>query len=121
MPISFPSLPETIRLPFAYAEFDPSGASDDASLMPYTCLMVGQMLPSGTAGAHSLHRPLSKAQADALFGRGSQLAQMCAAYLKANPVTRMLAIPVPDERPCPLPPACAASCSLAATRSSRAT
>lgn len=34
MAISFPSLPETVRLPFAYAEFDPTGASEDPSSMP---------------------------------------------------------------------------------------
>lgn len=96
MSISFPSLPDTLRLPFAYAEFDPTGASEGASLMPYTCLLVGQKLPEGTANAYSICRPMSKEQAETLFGQGSQLAAMCAAYLNANPVTKMLAIPVDD-------------------------
>lgn len=96
MTISFPSLPTTTRLPFAYAEFDPTNASDDPSLNPYTVLLAGQSLPTGTAEDHSVNRPMSKEQADKLFGKGSQLAAMVGAYLKANVVTKMLAIPVPD-------------------------
>ncbi|MCL1915671.1 MAG: phage tail sheath subtilisin-like domain-containing protein [Desulfovibrionaceae bacterium] len=96
MPVSFPSLPTTTRLPFAWAEFDPTGASEGPSLMPYTVLLAGQMLPEGSAEPYSVQRPMSKAQADALFGQGSMLAAMAAAYLKANPMTRMLAIPTLD-------------------------
>ncbi|MDR2051138.1 MAG: phage tail sheath subtilisin-like domain-containing protein [Deltaproteobacteria bacterium] len=97
MSISFPSLSDTVRLPFAYAEFDPSGASDDPALMPYTVLLAGQRLPSGSAPAHTLQRPMSASQANELFGRGSMLAVMCAAYLNANSVTKMLAMGVNDD------------------------
>lgn len=100
MAISFPSLPDTIRVPFAYAEFDPTGASDDPSVMPYTCLVVGQMITSGegkgAAEPLSVQRPMSAEQAVELFGRGSQAAAMCAAWLAANNVTKMLAIGVAD-------------------------
>jgi phage tail sheath gpL-like len=96
MSIAFNVLPDTVRVPFAYAEFDGSGASDDPALMPYTVLMVGQMLDSGTAEAGTVQRPMSAAQAATLFGEGSQLAAMCAAYLNANSITKMLAIGVKD-------------------------
>lgn len=96
MSIAFNALPDTVRVPFAYAEFDGSGASDDPALMPYTVLMVGQMLDSGTAEAGTVQRPMSAAQAATLFGEGSQLAAMCAAYLNANSITKMLAIGVKD-------------------------
>ena len=96
MTVSFNELPTSVRQPFAYAEFDPTGATDDPNVNPYTVLLVGQMLPSGTAESHSLNRPMSIEQADTLFGRGSQLAALVGAYLKANMVTKMLAIPVPD-------------------------
>lgn len=96
MSIAFNVLPDTVRVPFAYAEFDGSGASDDPAIMPYTVLMVGQMLDSGTAEAGSVQRPMSAAQAATLFGEGSQLAAMCAAYLNANSITKMLAIGVKD-------------------------
>ena len=45
MAISFPTIPETLRLPFAYAEFDPTGASDDPAVMPYTVLLAGSAWP----------------------------------------------------------------------------
>lgn len=100
MSISFPSLSTSVRLPFAYAEFDPAYRSSDASVMPYTGLLVGQMFTSGTnagtADPFTLQRPMSAEQAIALFGRGSQAAAMCAAWLNANPVTKMLCIGVPD-------------------------
>ena len=96
MSVSFPSLPETVRLPFAYAEFDPTGASDDPSVMPYTCLMVGQMLSTGTAEPYTQQRPMSAAQGVELFGQGSMAAAMVSAYLNANPVTKMLVIAAPD-------------------------
>lgn len=100
MSIAFPSLSNTVRLPFAYAEFDPAYRSEDASVMPYTGLVVGQMNTSGdhagSAEPYSLQRPMSAEQAVALFGRGSQVAAMCAAWLNANTVTKMLAIGVPD-------------------------
>lgn len=96
-PIVFPSLPDTVRQPFAYAEFDGTGATEDLSLNPFTVLLVGQMLDTGTAEPYSLTRPMSDRQACDWFGRGSMLAQMVSAYLTANPVTKMLAIPVPDD------------------------
>ena len=97
MTVPFPSVPNTIRLPFAYAEFDPTGASEGPAIMPYTVLLVGQMLPAGKAAAYSVQRPMTAAQGIEFFGRGSMLAEMTAAYLNANPTTRMLAIAAPDD------------------------
>ena len=97
MTVSFPSLPTTLRLPFAYAEFDPTGASEGPSLMPYTVLLAGQMLPTGKAEPYSVQRPMSAAQAVELFGQGSMLAEMAAAYLAANPTTKMMAIGTLDD------------------------
>lgn len=96
MTISFPSLPTSIRLPFAYTEFDPTLASLGASLMPYNVLLFGQKLAEGSAKDYQVCRPISKKQGDDLFGQGSMLSEMCAAYLNANPYTKMLAIPAPD-------------------------
>ena len=96
MSISFPSLSDGVRVPFIYGEFDPTGASEDPSLMPYTVLIMGQMLPSGKATPLEPFRPTSAKQADELAGKGSQLASMIKAYLVANNVTKMIAIPVPD-------------------------
>lgn len=94
--IVFPSLPDSARVPMMYTEFDPTGASDDASLMPYTVLVVGQMLGAGKAQPYTPYRPMSKKAGDELFGQGSQAASMVAAYLNANNLTKMLAIAAPD-------------------------
>lgn len=98
MSVAFPSLPATLRLPFAYAEFDPTGADSGSSAMPYTALLAGQMLPSGAAAPYTPQRPTSEKQADELFGRGSMLAAMVKAWLKANSLTKMIAIAVPDDQ-----------------------
>lgn len=92
----FSELPDAVRLPFAYAEFDPSQADRGLSEMPFTVLLVGQMLPTGEAEPFVPLRPTTTAQADRWFGAGSQLGQMVAAYLKPNRLTKMLALGVPD-------------------------
>jgi phage tail sheath gpL-like len=97
MPGAFSELPTDIRLPFTYTEFDPTQADRGLSEMPFNVLLVGQMLPSGTAEPLTPLRPTTEAQGRELFGRGSQLAQMIAAFLKANSFTKMTAIGVEDD------------------------
>ncbi len=92
----FSDLPDSVRLPFAYTEFDPSQADRGLSEMPYNVLLVGQMLDSGEAAPLTLQRPTTVAQAERYFGVGSMLAQMVAGYLGANRLTRMLALGVGD-------------------------
>jgi phage tail sheath gpL-like len=94
--IVFPSLADDVRVPFAYAEFDGSGASEDLSLNPFNVLISGQMLAAGTAEPYQVYRPMSKEQGQSLFGRGSMLARMVECYLAANPKTRMMVIPTRD-------------------------
>jgi phage tail sheath gpL-like len=92
----FSELPDAIRLPFAYAEFDPSQADRALSEMAFHVLIAGQMLPGGTADPLTAVRPTTDAQADNFFGKGSMLAEMCKAYLAANPITKMSAIGILD-------------------------
>ena len=96
MAISFNDIPEALRQPFVYTEFDPSQADLGLTENPFTVLLVGQMLDAGTADPLQIYRPTSADQAIQWFGQGSQLAQMVEFYLTANPVTKMLAIPVAD-------------------------
>jgi phage tail sheath gpL-like len=88
----FSELPDAVRLPFAYTEFDPSQADRGLSEMPYNVLLVGQMFAAGEAEPLTLQRPTTAAAAGRLFGAGSMLAQMVEAYLNANRLTRMLAL-----------------------------
>ncbi|MDL2226548.1 phage tail sheath subtilisin-like domain-containing protein [Deltaproteobacteria bacterium OttesenSCG-928-M10] len=92
----FSELPDALRLPFAYTEFDPSQADRGLSEMPFNVLLVGQMFETGEAEPLTLQRPTTTAQADRLFGAGSQLSQMAAGYLGANRLTRMMALGVND-------------------------
>jgi phage tail sheath gpL-like len=92
----FSELPDSVMLPFAYVEFDPSQADRGLATMPFNVLLVGQALPTGTADFYEPKRPTTAAQGNEFFGVGSQLAQMVEAYFKANSYTKMTAIGVPD-------------------------
>jgi phage tail sheath gpL-like len=96
MPSAFNEIPDNIRVPFVYVEFDPSQADRGLSTQQFTVLLAGQMLPSGKAEPLTPHAPATKEKAWELFGQGSQLAQMAEAYLKANRFTKMTAIGVLD-------------------------
>ena len=91
----FTELPDGIRLPFTYAEFDPSQADRSISQMAFNSLVTGQML-SGEAAPYDPKRITTGEQADRYFGRGSMLAEMCKASLAANFYTKLTAIGVPD-------------------------
>lgn len=95
LPGGYPALPANLKLPFAYAVFDPLAETEGQSA--YTVLLPGQMLPTGSAAPFELQRPMSAAQAAALFGAGSMLACMCAMFYKINSGIRVVALPVPDS------------------------
>lgn len=97
MTISFNEVPTTIRVPFCYIEFDNSRAQYGANALPYRGLLIGQKTAAGTATADTPVRVTSAAQAKTLFGAGSQLALMCAAWLSNNPFTEMFAAPLDDD------------------------
>jgi len=96
MPISFNDIPAAIRVPSMVVEFDSSKATDN-SLMTMRALCVGQKLATGIQAALVPVRVTSPGQAATLFGAGSMLAQMCAAYLKNDAVTALWAIAVEDD------------------------
>ncbi|MDR1110587.1 MAG: phage tail sheath subtilisin-like domain-containing protein, partial [Deltaproteobacteria bacterium] len=89
-------IPSDIRLPFTWTAFDPSQADRGASSMAFNVLLAGQMLPAGEAAPLVPKRITTEAQAIRFFGEGSQLAQMVAAFLKANNMTRLTAIGIHD-------------------------
>ncbi len=101
MAISFNEVPNTIRVPWMYVEFDSSRAVRGAQAQAYKTLIVGQMISAGdNAGSASPEVPIrvrSKNQADELFGPGSQISQMCAKYFENNTLTETWAIPLEDD------------------------
>lgn len=96
MTISFDNIPTTLRVPFVYAEFDNSNAVSGASSMPYTTLVCGHKLSTGSQASLEPVRVTSKEQAITLFGASSMLAQQCATYFTGDDSTEVYAVAV-DE------------------------
>ncbi len=94
--ISFNEIPDTVRTPFVYVEFDPSKAMQGATQQPYKCLVIGQRLASGSVAALVPTRVTSAAQAKSYFGQGSMLARMLEAQLEGNSWTETFAIALDD-------------------------
>lgn len=97
MTISFAQIPVTIRTPGQYVEFDNSLANKGLVRDMTRVLLLGQLLPSGTATPLDPVRVLSADHAVALFGRGSMLAAMAAAFKKANEDSDLWVVPVADN------------------------
>lgn len=94
MTISFNNVPSGIRVPLFYAEVDNSLAN--TSVTGLKVLLLGQMTNSGTAAADTPVLVTSSAVGVELFGAGSQLAIMNAAYRKNDSFGEVWAIPVAD-------------------------
>lgn len=94
MAVAFTVIPSSQKHPGVFIEsqaIPQPGAADRPSLL------FGQRLASGTTAANTLVQVADAADADARFGIGSMLAQMCAAYFKNDPNPRPLyAMPVAD-------------------------
>ena len=115
MPVSFNMLPARLRMPGFAVEFDNSMAWQGMALDAGKCLLIGQMLPTGTAPALT---PVRVSTADAainLFGRGSMLAEMVGAWKKSNEWGDLWVMPLADN-----PAGQAATYKLTVTASSPA-
>lgn len=97
MSISFNNIPTTLRLPWCYIEFDNSRAVQGDTDQPYTVLLVGQKLSSGTAAKEVPVLIISEAQAKTLFGAGSMLSMMVNAFRKTDSFTKTWALPLDDD------------------------
>jgi phage tail sheath gpL-like len=93
---SFVEIPVTWRVPGAYMEVKP--AINENAVLPFPArgLVMGQMYSTGTATPGAVYQINSKAQAKGLFGAGSMAADMCDAWINANPYTPMDAIGISD-------------------------
>ena len=94
MAISFSNIPSGIRVPLFYAEVDASAANLGANNL--RTLLIGQKLTDGVA---EVGKPVLVRSAQAgrdLFGRGSQLALMNAAYRQNDGFGEVWAIPVTE-------------------------
>lgn len=96
MTISFNQIPNNLRVPLFYAEFDNSLAVQGGAAQEYKVLMVGQKLAAGTQAALSPVDVTSAEQAQSLFGSGSMLADMVAKYLEGNRFNSLTCVALED-------------------------
>lgn len=97
MAISFNEIPNTIRVPLAYIEFDNSGALTGTAAVPYKLLVLGQRNADASAPALTPVRITSADQAGGLFGKGSMLHNMFRLIKAANSTLETWALPVADN------------------------
>jgi phage tail sheath gpL-like len=94
--ISFAAIPLDVRVPGSYVEFDSSRATAGLPPAETKILVIGQRLATGAAPALTPVRIIRAAEAVPAFGRGSQLAAMCAAAKAVNDRTELWAIALDD-------------------------
>lgn len=93
MPVSFSHIPPNLRVPLFWAEFDSSQAGYLASNQP-ACLL-GSKLASAPAVENTVILVSGTDQAIALFGAGSQLADMVDSYRQNDPTGELWCVAVP--------------------------
>jgi phage tail sheath gpL-like len=97
MTISFNQVPNGIRVPFAYIEFDNTGALTGTALQTYRALLIAPRTSGGSVQANTLTRVTSAQQARGFFGPGSVMHNMAEAYFANNTFTETWAIAVDDN------------------------
>ncbi len=94
MSVSFSQIPANLRLPLFHAEVDASQAS--YFVQDQRALLIGQRLSTGTAVADVPVLVSSTDQAVTLFGAGSVLARMVAAYRRNDDFGGIWCLPLAD-------------------------
>jgi phage tail sheath gpL-like len=97
MSISFNEIPLDVRTFGQYIEIDNSRAVQGSPAKPHKALAIGQRLSAGTVAEGVPTLVPSADAAEAYFGVGSQLAEMCRAFKKANRTTELWAIALDDN------------------------
>jgi len=97
MTISFNEIPNNLRVPLFYAEFDNSRAVQGGATQEYNVLLIGNKLAAGTKPELEPHVITSKEQGYEYFGIGSVLGDMIAAHLENNTIHELTAIAIDDD------------------------
>lgn len=93
--LSFPNIPQDIRVPMFYADIDPSNANTGQQTL--RALIIGQMNTgsSGTPDMPVICQGVSATKA--LAGQGSMLALMAAAYRRRDSFGEVWLLPLQDD------------------------
>ena len=94
MSVSFNYIPANVRVPLFYAEMDNTQAG--YFTQNKRALLIGQKLSAGSQAVNTAIIVSTTAQAIALFGQGSMLARMHAAYRLQDPFGEVWCIAVAD-------------------------
>ena len=94
MPVSFNSIPANWRMPLYWVEVDPSMAGYPQSRL--ASLLIGTMLPTGTATPDVPVPVPSVADARQLFGYGSMLDGMVDFFTKNNFAQELWVVPIKE-------------------------
>ena len=94
--ISFNNIPNSIRVPGSYVEFDNSRALRGLNDWPARVLIMGQRLTAGTIAQGVPIRVIDAAQARTYFGRGSNLAHMFEAWFRNTSLIEVWGIAMDD-------------------------
>lgn len=92
--VSFNYIPTNVRVPLFYAELDNSQAGYFSQNK--RALLIGQKLAAGTQAVNTAVLVSTTGQAITLFGQGSMLARMHAAYRAQDPFGEVWCIAVAD-------------------------
>lgn len=92
--LPFNEIPQSLRVPGAFIEIDPSQAGLAGELP--AVVIVGQKLATGTAPAGELTRISSVKDAEAKGGAGSMLAQMVSSWRENEILMDLYALPLND-------------------------
>lgn len=93
MTVPFQNIPSNLRVGLFFAEVDNSQANTSAQTQ--RTLLIGQMLPTGTAAANVPVQALGAAKS--LAGAGSILAAMAAIYQLNDPTGEVWLLPLADD------------------------
>ena len=94
MAIPFESIPQNLRVPFVYVEI--TAAAGGVAGAEFRTALIGQRLSTGQV-AEAVPTLIGNAvDAATAFGRGSQLALMCAAFRRSDPIGELWAVALDD-------------------------
>lgn len=97
MPLNLNVIPINWLVPGAYLGVDNSGAVSGLPAQRKPVLLIGMRRTTGTIAAEVVTPITGASQGATYFGRGSQLAHMCEAYIKANPYTEVYAVALNED------------------------
>jgi phage tail sheath gpL-like len=94
--VSFPSIPDDIRIPFQATEISNRRADGGTAIMPHKIVLVGQKLAAAPIAVNTETVVQDADQVAQLCGRGSMLHQIALEAKRANPYSEMTLIAAAD-------------------------